>query len=1138
MKRALLAIPAALLFCATASVAQDADLHWVFDSSHITGVSGLRSGGSVQTRDKRAEAKILGHPARICSAPQALVLDGKTNSVLVAENPQARVLPAKDMTVSAWVYIDRITDWGGIVSAIQDNGDFERGWLLGTKGNRFVFGLTSRSKRRLTYLSASSAFGVSEWHHVVGTYDGTTQRIYVDGKLSAESKEQSGPIEYPEQLFYEIGAYHDKDEYYRLSGAINEASVSTKVLGADKIKEGYLAKVDGISRQSQTTTPISFVAPEDSKNTPLPSTALSRPSQFSARERGGGQRLTVELSLSIDDVDTPNDWFRARGDAETDSARVWTADGRVHFKVGYEGKALVSNRKIASAKWHTIACVHDGICTRILIDGEDAGHTNAPSRATHLENNSMVHVGTRALSRVEDPSVRARLHSCRVSSFARPLDELRREAQRLAKLYPPPLELEYGPIAEYVSPNRVRVSWKAKSEGTTSLVYGTGGEESRRVESSSNSLEHVVYLDDITPDQMYRMTIRGLSPSHRVETSTTPYRWDSALNYRLPQVSVATQRGTGSTLASALVADSKIDRGYGLVLGAADWDSGASVENTTSFVASLVASTQLKWIILERDSTRVRKLRQSLDDLGIYGLRVSVHHRSDGPLPYTDYLFNIVVATPYSLRRDSAKDVLKILRPCGGKLYIVRDATTDRAKCAEWFTAAKLEPFNETNARLGNAEGSLLSYTRPKLPGAGEWSHAYGNADNSACSQDERVKGEIEVLWWGRPGPRPMPDRGARNPPPLSVNGRLFIQGDRTLFGLDAYNGTILWDFQMPAVRRSNVPRDACNMVATDDALYLVDRNHCLEIDAQTGERRHAFDLPKSPDKNAETLDWGYLGVTGDLLIGSSVPEGSSYVGDDGEWYDGAATEEISKVASHDLFAIDLATRKVTWVYRKGVVINPTVASDGKRIYFVESRLPAAQKGGRVHKELGKEHMLVALDAKTGAMLWEKEYDFSQCQRVMYLSTGDDTIAVVGSSDRYHLWSIRASDGSLIWQKEHAWERDHHGGTVQHPVIVNNVIYAATKAYDLKSGQLIRSDLPSRRGCGTMAASKTNFFYRHYFQGMWDTVSNKRVEFRGIRSGCWLGIVPANGIVLAPETSSGCYCTHAIQISVAYKPKD
>ena len=65
----------------------------------------------------------------------------------------------------------------------------------------------------------------------------------------------------------------------------------------------------------------------------------------------------------------------------------------------------------------------------------------------------------------------------------------------------------------------------------------------------------------------------------------------------------------------------------------------------------------------------------------------------------------------------------------------------------------------------------------------------------------------------------------------------------------------------------------------------------------------------------------------------------------------------------------------------------------------------------------------------------------------------------------------------------------------------------------------------------------TSWPYRHYYHGQWDLESNKRVQFEGLRSGCWLGMIPAGGVLLAPEASAGCSCANAIQTSIGYVPK-
>ena len=172
-----------------------------------------------------------------------VTLDGKTNTLLVTKDLATAKLPAKEMTAEAWARIDAVQKWGGIVGAIQDNGSYERGWLLGFQDKRFSFALAGQQgPGRLTYLSADREFTLQQWHHVAATYDGTTMRLYVDGELAATSAEQRGGIHYPPATFYELAAYHDDNEHYRATGLVHEIRTYDRVLSAEEIARHHRAK--------------------------------------------------------------------------------------------------------------------------------------------------------------------------------------------------------------------------------------------------------------------------------------------------------------------------------------------------------------------------------------------------------------------------------------------------------------------------------------------------------------------------------------------------------------------------------------------------------------------------------------------------------------------------------------------------------------------------------------------------------------------------------------------------------------------------------------------------------------------------------------------------------------------------------
>ena len=217
----------------------DKDLigRWVFQHSAVIGQVAKGLVGKLNATvhgDKRIES---------VSKVQALMLDGVANSALITDDHNEAKLPARHVTAEAWVRVDQPTKWGGIIGAIQDNGSYERGWILGYSDNRFSFAVAAKkAEPKLSYLAAKSTFRPGQWYHVVGTYDGAAINIYVNGKLEATSREQNGDIAYPPRAFYEIGAYHDKDENFRMRGGVHEVRVYKRAISAADVKRNFVSK--------------------------------------------------------------------------------------------------------------------------------------------------------------------------------------------------------------------------------------------------------------------------------------------------------------------------------------------------------------------------------------------------------------------------------------------------------------------------------------------------------------------------------------------------------------------------------------------------------------------------------------------------------------------------------------------------------------------------------------------------------------------------------------------------------------------------------------------------------------------------------------------------------------------------------
>lgn len=681
----------------------------------------------------------------------------------------------------------------------------------------------------------------------------------------------------------------------------------------------------------------------------------------------------------------------------------------------------------------------------------------------------------------------------------------------------------HGPFTEFVAAEKVSIEWDTPVPTTSLLRFGLDMNTSQVQTDDELKTHHQFVVDNVQREVVYRFQVGGTDASGK-ETTTEAYRFDSHLNYVPPQPVAASSPYGGNERRKAAAQryiDLVGDRGYAMVVGATD--GGLAYE--------LAAASNLRVLVIENDPAKAKTVRETLEQTGLYGARISVHVANLAETVYGPFLANLIVSESMNETGKlpaAMSDLYRCLKPAGGVLALeTKDAEADE------------NPETPSWQEFKGGPGTSLVHRRDRLPRTGEWTHQYGNADNSACSKDDQIRGEMMVQWWGRPGARPMPDRGNRNPPPVSANGRLYVQGNRTLFGLDAYNGTILWSKQIPTMRRANMPRDGSNMVAADEHVCVAIQGKCVAFDGQTGKRLRDFEVPE--ELRLRDYDWGFVSRIGSQLYGSTVRRGSSYLGDKGEWYEGFAAKDTAKVTSDGFFSINAYSGETDWTYANGAIINSTITIANGRVYFVESRNDDVQDldTGRLTKEIMKDQVLVALDAVTGKIIWERPYDFSSCQYVAYMTHGNDTVLVTGTDEKntFHTFAFDATSGAELWKHSAAVKKGHHTGQLAHPTIVGDLVYFNKHTYELRTGKVLGVHNFDWHGCGVMSASNHTVFSRYEYHGMLDLDTHKRTEFLGIRSGCWLSLIPSGGLLLAPETSAGCSCGHSIQTSIAYVPR-
>ena len=613
--------------------------------------------------------------------------------------------------------------------------------------------------------------------------------------------------------------------------------------------------------------------------------------------------------------------------------------------------------------------------------------------------------------------------------------------------------------------------------------------------------------------------------------------------------------------ADAIAKQAKVAKGYCLVL-----DCG---EGRLAY--ELAKRTKWRIVGVESDPKKVKRARGLLRRAGVYGGRVVVHHLPPGELPYQKYFANVITSDAFvregRVPSVSAAMIHRVLRPDGGTLVLPGPPMTHRPMQGSRATRRTREPavsnlvskWLTSDVRRGaalklqfvvvgvNPQMIAAICRRPRLPGSGEWTHLYANTANTACSNDDDGRGPLALQWFGRPGPRRMVDRHNRTTSPVTSAGRMFVSGLNHIVAADAYNGTILWRRDVPDSIRLAVSKDCGSLAATPDTVYLASGARCIGLDAETGEQKTTMDVPTRMPK--VVFDWGYVACSGDQLFGTAaVRLPARRVQTNSSWTWGYLDRsEIG--CSYALFSFDRRKGQQQWAYtpKTGVIVNPTIAIAEGRVYFVESINPETHKAPRdripLAALLGKGADVVAVDARTGRTVWRTSVDLTALQHTIFLAHAKGTLVISGSKNagggkmRYDLLALDAATGKQRWAttpEMNGRTGGSHGEQDQHPAIVGDVIYYKTFAVDLKTGQRVTAWKPQGGGCSTVTASAHSMFFRSGNPIITDLATGKAQRMTiASRPGCWINIIPAGGLVLVPEASSGCTCGYPIQTSLA-----
>ncbi|MEK6270298.1 MAG: PQQ-binding-like beta-propeller repeat protein [Planctomycetales bacterium] len=710
-----------------------------------------------------------------------------------------------------------------------------------------------------------------------------------------------------------------------------------------------------------------------------------------------------------------------------------------------------------------------------------------------------------------------------------------------------PAELAWGPLLQFDSPTSAIVRWGTEENMPTRLEYISASGKENVVDDQAKR-EHEVHLENLGHRRNYPYTILQTDTTGKERRST--FDCDTFFNYSTwpaKYLPAGDAEEAARSAARSIVAQSGTGPGLCVVLGAG------------SLAGAIAKQSDWTVLCLETNQEKITSTREQLLREGLYGHRVAVLPvESFDAIALPNHFANLVLsqgALTGQTPEVGATEAFRLLRPEEG-LGVFGQLAAHNAEEAEEAEEAveQLEDYFLRDAIVATLtaddDGVWARFGKPSLEGAGEWSHQYGRADNSAFGGEllgyTSVANEMETQWVGRPGPRYQPDRNGRKPGPLSTGGRLFAQGLERVVALDAYNGTILWSAEIPAMRRFNIPRDSSNWCADDDAVYTVVGDRCWQFDARTGRLLQQYALPAA-NHTRQHMDrqWSYVGSLGPLLLGSSTAADAPYKEFRGHsaWYDQPKGPQSAKVCSESLFALSKQSGKPQWEYQDGLILNPTITATPETVYFVVCRHPElmADDERRIDSpDLWKNQHLVALDAKTGALLWERPLDTDDGEAVFYLANQREKLVIVASgSGKYHVSVYDQENGQLAWEDRFDWPggAHDHGKAMSRPAMINGNLFVRPRVFDLASGRTLAKVMPGG-GCGTYACAGNFLIFRAGNITLWDHRYEIPSQWARLRPGCWLSAIPANGMLLAPEAGGGCSCGTWMETSVGFMPKN
>lgn len=516
------------------------------------------------------------------------------------------------------------------------------------------------------------------------------------------------------------------------------------------------------------------------------------------------------------------------------------------------------------------------------------------------------------------------------------------------------------------------------------------------------------------------------------------------------------------------------------------------------------------WMVYAQDATgdKVTDLRKWAHDAGLLSRRLYVEQRQTSDIPLADGMADLLIVMDLGksdLTPERLAAWMRVLVPGRGVAVMGNARAFDHDAVSRWIEKIP----GSRIVTEGGANWAVIK--RPNLPEGDQWLQKFHDSDNNRVSNDKTLKAPFLAQWYGLPL-----NEGFWGTTVVAGNGRYYtldlFKNAKHPVGLVARslgNGMVLWQRDFPYTTDDAKVGYNPYLIADEDALLLVEQDHVLRLDGETGKQLGTIAGPHE----GKQIKWMSL-ADGFLAM---------LAGEDEQFdFNGHQSQPVLKNPHGRWLSVcRLADGVKQWSHEEaGEIDERMIAVRKGHIYY-----HVAQVGTFCRNLSNGDQVWANTNAETIAAIEtgrDKIKDGDLSLKGMQIShpslLAQDEALIICALWYDNAVALDPATGNLLWKLPHG---KFIAGRLTPQLSMQGKWYTANGIYDMRTGRQLDNKFRLQQfGCGPSTA------LADYFIGCFGDVSEigtgKLVRSMDDKGPCDVGSIVAGGVVLCPASTCSC----------------